>query len=103
MPKAKAAKPKSALMLRTCAADMSAAHNGFIWPRKGKVVCPDWNPAPKCGGGLHGLLWGVGDASLLNWSPDAIWMVVEIETWVDLEGKVKAPSGTVLYAGDRNT
>jgi hypothetical protein len=90
----------SALMLRTCAADMTS-HSGFVWPESGPIEAPDWNPEAVCGGGLHGLLWGEGAGGLLSWSPDARWLVVEVEQWVDLDGKVKAPRGAVLFCGDR--
>jgi hypothetical protein len=78
------------------------SHGGFVWPESGPVECPDWEPVDECGNGLHGLLWGVGDAELLNWSPDAKWLVVSVEasTLVDLCGKVKFPRGEVVHCGD---
>ena len=91
----------SALVLRTCRADMTS-HDGFRWPESGPVEAPNWNPEPICGGGLHGLLWGEGDGSLLCWEPDAKWLVVRVEAWVDLIGKVKFPRGEVLFAGERD-
>src|SRR5690606_1816815 len=91
-----------ALMLRTCAEDMTA-HGGFLWPVEGYVACPDWSPKPCCGYGLHGLLWGEGDGSLLSWDPDARWLVCEVDARqiVELSGKVKVPCAWVLYCGDR--
>ena len=89
-----------AYMLRTCAQDMSA-YGSFIWPKKGLVTCPDWEPSPKCGHGLHGLLWGEGDASMLDWEEGAQWLVVGIDEWVEIDGKVKTPRGNVVYCGDR--
>ena len=90
------------LMLRTCAADMSA-HGGFVWPRSGPVECPDWQPTKACGNGLHGLLRGCGRGSLLNWDEGAMWLVVEIlaSDVIDLDGKIKVPRGRVLFAGVR--
>jgi hypothetical protein len=90
------------LVLRTCAADMSA-HGGFIWPESGPVECPDWDPEPVCGNGLHGALWGEGDGNLLSWEPDAKWLVVEVLATdvVELDGKVKFPRGEVVYCGTR--
>jgi hypothetical protein len=90
------------LILRTCSADGTST-NGFRWPKDGPVEAPDWNPEPVCGGGLHGLLWGAGDSSLLDWAEDAKWLVVEVEAdeIVDLGGKVKFPRGEVVYCGDR--
>jgi hypothetical protein len=95
---------KTALVLRTCAADMTSHRGSFRWPRSGPVAAPDWDPQPVCGGGLHGLLWGEGDGSLLDWRPDAVWLVVEVEaaSVVELVGrKVKFPRGVVVFAGDR--
>jgi len=88
------------LILRTCKADMTS-YGGFKWPRSGHVAAPDWNPAPVCGGGLHGFLRGEGDGSLADWSSDAVWLVAEVETYVDLEGKVKFPAANVIFAGSR--
>ena len=92
------------LALRTCDQDGSS-YGGFQWPLEvgAKVVAPDWDPEPECGGGLHGLLWGTGDVGLLDFSdPDKIWMVVEFEEYVDLEGKIKFPECTIRYIGDRD-
>jgi len=93
-----------ALMLRTCAADMTS-YGGFRWPADGPVECPDWDPSPECGGGLHGALWGEGDGELFYWEPDARWLVVEVESSivVDLGGKVKVPRGVVVHCGDRES
>ena len=90
-----------AYMLRTCAKDMTA-HGGFKWPKSGEVKAPDWDTRNECGNGLHGLLWGEGDGTLLNWSDDAKWMVCGIDQWVELDGKVKAPKATVIYCGTRD-
>src|SRR3972149_1448441 len=87
-------------LLRTCSSDMTS-YGGFAWPRSGPVGCPDWDPTPECGHGLHGLLDGEGDGSLLHWAPDAVWLVVEVTEYVDLAGKAKAPRGTVVHCGDQ--
>ena len=94
----------AAYMLKTVNADFTS-HGGFRWPRRGKVVAPDWDPEPVCGGGLHGLLWGEGDGGLLDWSDDAVWLVCKIDadTAVDLGGKIKVPEATVAHAGTRKT
>jgi len=91
--------PQKAYMLRTCAAD-GTSHGGFRWPKEGPVSCPDWDPKPECGHGLHGLLWGGGNLSLLSNADDAIWQIVEIEEWVEIDRKVKVPRGAVVYSGD---
>ena len=90
---------KYVLVLRACKFNMNS-YNGFVWPKKGRVEAPDWNPEPVCGGGLHGLLWGEGDASLIE---GCIWQVVRVLTAdiVDLGGKVKFPAGVVIYTGTR--
>jgi len=96
---------ETVLVLRTCDAD-GRSRNGFIWPKAGTVACDDWNPEPVCGGGLHGLLWGVGDGKLLNWRKDTRWLVVEVDadSVVDIGGdKVKFPRGVVVHCGDRKS
>ena len=92
------------LVLRTCAADMSA-HGGFIWPKSGPISAPDWKPTQECGNGLHGLLWGEGNGEMLSWASDAAWLVVEVEkaTIIDLDGKVKFPSCVVVHCGNRKS
>jgi hypothetical protein len=98
------AKPATALVLRTCKADMTS-HGGFRWPESGPVECPDFQPTAECGHGLHGLLWGEGDGGLIDWTERARWLVVEVDaaTVVDLNGKVKFPRGTVVHCGDRSS
>lgn len=92
---------KTSLVLRTSNAD-GTSHNGFQWPASGPVECPDWNPTAQCGNGLHGLVWGEGDWSLLNSTHDALWQVVEVDTesivHIDKQ-KVKFPRGLVVYSG----
>ncbi len=93
---------KHTLVLRTVAADMTS-RGGFVWPRKGTVECPDWDPTPECGQGLHGLAWGTGVATLIDAPGDRVWLVVKVLTadLVDLNGKVKFPRGTVVHCGDQ--
>ena len=91
-----------AYILRTCSADMTS-HNGFVWPRSGRVEAPDWKPTAECGNGLHGLLNGQGDGNLLDWTEAAVWVVaaVDAEQIIDINGKVKFPWADVIFAGDR--
>ena len=106
--KAISAEPSKVLVLRTCPPDMVArgSHEGvtwaFQWPRSGPVECPDWDPTPKCAHGLHGLLWGDGDWSLLQEKDDSVWLVVEVDS-ADLvkidSSKVKFRRGIVAFAG----
>ena len=88
-----------ALIIRTVSADMTS-YNGFVWPKYGPVECPDWQPTAKCGSGLHGLLWGVGNWWLLSNAHDAIWIVAEVDEWIDIDGKVKFPRCNVVYCGE---
>ena len=93
---------KHVLVLRTCSKGMTS-YGDFRWPTSGVVEAKDWNPNKVCGYGLHGLLWGEGDGSLLDWDTDAKWLVVSVPegTTVDLDGKVKFPRGEVVFCGDR--
>ena len=90
------------LVLRTCNEDLTS-HGGFQWKSKGIVKCEDWSEQAECGNGLHGLLWGEGDGSLLDWSEKAKWLVVEVseKSVVGLGRKVKYPQGKVVYCGER--
>ena len=93
---------EKALVLRTCAADQTS-YGGFIWPTEiGTIVtCQDWNEEAKCGNGLHGLLDGFGDYSLLLEHFDAIWQIVEVDRdkCIELDGKVKFQSCKLVYSG----
>jgi hypothetical protein len=90
------------LILRTCNEDLTS-HGGFKWKKTGLVKCLDWKQVKECGNGLHGLLWGEGDGSLLNWREGAKWLIVEADQAevIDLGGKVKFPKCNVLFCGDR--
>ena len=88
-------------ILRTCDADMQG-HGGFQWPTSGHVEAPDWDPNPdrECGGGLHGLLWGCGNASLLAAAHGTRWLIVAVDP-ADVAnpaqpGKVRYRRGEVL-------
>ena len=90
------------LILRTCAPDGSSYGGQFKWPKSGPVKCDDFEPTAQCGNGLHGLKWGVGDGSLLEWS-DAVWVVARVKEFdcIDLKGKVKFPAAVVEFFGER--
>ena len=66
------------LFLKSLPADR-LARNDFLWPDKvGAIVESEtWNPAPVCGGGLHGLINGEGNTGLLCNHDDAIWYAFE--------------------------
>lgn len=95
-----------ALILRTTPADGVSGrdYTPFRWPTSGLVEAPDWDPAPVCGGGLHGALDGQGNGHMFCWAPDAIWQVIEVadgDPIVDLGGAVKFRRGEVVYSGHR--
>ncbi len=97
------------LVLRTCAAD-GASYNGFRWPLEvGAVVeAPDWDADDQrdCGGGLHGLPYGLGNGDLLSWADDTRWLVVEVDLPAGCVGsadKCRFRRGTVLHVGDRHS
>ena len=100
------------LVLRTVDADLVARGNvdgvtwSFQWPASGPVECPDWDPAPTCGHGLHGLAWGEGDWNLLHEEQvDRVWQVVDVATadlvWIGTD-KVKFPRGAVAFSGAKS-
>ncbi len=98
------------LILRRCKPDGSSSH-GFVWPKSGRVECPDWNAKRECGGGLHGWPWGMGlgegqDYDIIG----DLWIVfaalpsdVVGELPGDSSGgegwKCKARCGDIVYAG----
>lgn len=89
---------KTVTVLRTCGPN-GEAHGGFKWPLEvGAVVeCPDWQPTPECGHGLHGLLDGQGDWDLLDWSLEAKALVLEVDedSIVEIGAKVKFPRAII--------
>jgi hypothetical protein len=102
--------PDKVLVLRSCRPDGRCCMQGhaggdFVWPKAGPVSCDDFKPSPTCGRGLHGLLWGEGNGQLLDWRPDAVWLVVEVlaseivQITEDGGGKVKFPRGDVVFFG----
>ena len=85
------------LILRTCKREPDGrltAFGGFVWPASGPVECPDWNPEPVCGGGLHGLLWGEGEGSMLSWDESAAWLVVSVDAGEVGAGAIRHPART---------
>jgi hypothetical protein len=90
------------LYMRTCNSD-GKSYKNFQWPLEvgARVVAPDWIPNNKCGYGLHGFKDGGGAGSLLNWQPNAIWMVVEDDqnTAISLNGKYKMQSCIIRVIG----
>jgi hypothetical protein len=89
-----------ALVLRSCRPDLTS-YNNFKWPESGTVTCPDWRKSKDCGNGLHGWLWAQGNFGLKYKEPNAKWLVVEVDekSVIDISGKVKYPTGEVLFCG----
>mgnify|MGYP000935852196 CR=1 FL=1 len=90
------------LVLWTCDGQRRG-YGGFQWPPVGGVAtAPDWDPDParECGGGLHGLVWGVGNAGMLTDRIGTRWLVVAVAPAdfanVDQPGKVRYRSAEVL-------
>ena len=94
------------VLILKCANRDGTSRNGFKWPLTvgATVEAPDWNPAPICGGGLHGWPWGLslGDGQEPIWS--GAWLVFgsAAKDVVDLAGKCKAHKGTVRFVGSWN-
>ena len=91
-----------ALVIRTCDPG-GVSYGGFQWPMTvGEIVtCPDWDDAPKCGNGLHGLLDGIGNWSLTA-RDNAVWQVIGVKRaeCVSIDSdKVKFQRGRVEYVG----
>jgi hypothetical protein len=61
----------------------------LVWPGVGsKVECDQWNPAPKCVGGIHGWPWGfgLGDGMEYDVAGD-VWLVIGADP-ADVVGNV---------------
>ena len=101
-------KKKYVYVLKVLNPDMKA-YGGFQWPEKGRVVAPDWDPRPICGGGLHGWLNGEGDTKVSNVidikNPLNRWLVLKVDEKeivnIDNE-KVKFKSCTIIFNGTRD-
>ncbi|MNM27241.1 Ice nucleation protein [compost metagenome] len=97
---------ETALVLRTCSADMKS-YGGFQWPDEvGAVVeAPDWKANNECGNGLHGWLFGHGDHSCSSsvMEAGAKWLVVEVALpeSIALGGKVKFQRCIIRHIGDK--
>jgi hypothetical protein len=94
-----------ALVIRNVTVELRS-HGGFVWPETGYVEAPDWRDNTACGNGLHGLLDGIGDWSLLSDAPDARWQIVKVAraeiVRID-DAKVKFPRGWVTFTGSAAT
>jgi len=81
----------------------------FRWPRSGSVVCADWDPAPECGHGFHGLEFGEGEWNLLKdgETPSEEWRVVCVQPQDAVrlsdngQTKIKFRQGEIVYSGNK--
>ena len=91
-----------ALILRNCNPDGSSKH-GFVWNTEiGAVnVAPDWIENKECGNGLHGWLNGIGDSYVSEYNNSSLWLVLEVDKFVDLGDKVKFQSCIVKFKGTK--
>ena len=91
-------------ILKTLPSD-GKAYEGFQWALEvgATVKAPDWNPEPKCGGGLHGWLKGEGNGKIGYIEREGcLWLVLEAEEVVNIDNeKVKFPECKILFVGDR--
>jgi hypothetical protein len=88
----------SNLVMKVVGPDMRS-YGGFLWPESGYVEAPDWDPQPACGRGLHGWLNGQGDYTCQSFTEidGAKWLILEVDNFIDLVGKVKFQSCTVVH------
>ncbi len=96
--------PKPNLVMKVVGPDMRS-YGGFLWPESGYVEAPDWQPQPSCGKGLHGWLNGQGDYPCQDFSSDceAKWLILEVDNFIALIGKVKFQSCKVVHCGTRQS
>jgi len=91
-------KESEVLILRKCREDFTS-HEGFVYPEKGYVEALDWEDNHRCGQGLHGLEWGIGDYDINEHGK--MWQVIKVDKnngYRDLEDKVKFKCGEVILS-----
>ena len=88
------------LVLRKCNKDGYSRNNFYYGNIGDRVICPDWDPKPKCGNGLHGLLKGKGDWGLLEGED---WLLIDADDQlVEIDNKkCKFNTGIIVYRGDK--
>ncbi len=89
------------VLLVKCVNKDGTSYGGFQWPESGPVEAPDWDPEPKCGGGLHGWPWGIGIGAGKEPDYSGRWLVFAADpedvVWVD--DKAKCRKAEVVYCG----
>jgi hypothetical protein len=92
-------------ILRNIAIDGTSRGGKFQNPIEvgATLTAPDWNPAPVCGGGIHGWPWGLALGNGKDPEYAAFWQVYECDpadvVAVEGGGKVKFRTGTLIYSG----
>jgi len=105
----------SEVLFVRCLDHDGSSHGGFRWlpdeaferllaghaEKAGLLVeAADWDPAPVCGGGLHGWPWGIGVGIGRNPSPYGLVFSAPADSVVEIEwGKCKVPKARVVYVG----
>jgi hypothetical protein len=97
---------RQSLVLRTCKPDFTSTRDFQLPSGIGAVtIAKDWLPTGECGNGLHVWLYGIGDATCVDyWQiPNARWLALEVlsESVIDLEGKCKFPKATIRFIGNK--
>jgi len=72
------------------------------WPQSGRVVAPDWDPSPTCGGGLHAWPWGhtLGNGAAVRADRPYRVLAADPADVVAIEtGKAKVAACDVVYDG----
>jgi hypothetical protein len=77
----------------------SSKYTPTQWPTRigAEVVCKDYKPTSECGHGFHGYLNGEGDLGYTSYRGNAL--ILEVDAWIDLGGKVKFEKATVVAFG----
>lgn len=68
------------------------------------VTAPDFKPTWQYGNGLHGLPWGEGDGSLLDWTDKATWIVFAApkNDVIVFDGKARCRTAIVKCVGTKD-
>jgi hypothetical protein len=89
-------------VLRTCKEDLTD-YKGFQWPESGYVESADWDPEVDHSG-LYGLFWGSGFGGVIDWFPEAKWLVIRVDGTIRQHSThVEFQSGYVEHCGDQKS
>ena len=91
------------LVLRNCNPDGSSSY-GFVWNTEIGAVntAPDFQPTQEYGNGLHGWENGIGDATVSSYNDSPLWLVLDVPSLIQLDGKVKFESCIVVFKGSKS-